>query len=168
MRDSVPAEVATGAPAEASAEVPALPAARPPLVRGPRCPHARRGDRVVEYCGPATISEVVGQGRIIGFGIVCGRHKNAIDKPDTRCKKQVLLGEGSAQMSHSEAKLRLKRWFVVGHMSEDGWPAATKRKEHLKFGGPSLALLASDADGWSDMTEAELDEACRLVPVGGF
>ena len=102
------------------------------------------------------------------FGIVCGRHKNAIDKPDTRCKKQVLLGEGSAQMSHSEAKLRLKRWFVVGHMSEDGWPAATKRKEHLKFGGPGLALLASDADGWSDMTEAELDEACRIVPVGGF
>ena len=60
VRDSVPAEVATGAPAEAPAEVPALPAARPPLVRGPRCPQARRGDRVVEICGPATSSEVMG------------------------------------------------------------------------------------------------------------
>ena len=39
-----------------------------------------------------------GQGRIIGFGIVCGRHKNATGKPDARCKKQVLLGEVSAPM----------------------------------------------------------------------
>ena len=112
----------------------------------------------------------MGRGRVIGFGIMCGRHKNATDRPDTRCKRQVLLGEGPTPMSHQEAKLRLKRWFVSGHMSEASWPAATKRKEHLKFGGVALALLASDAAGWSSMTDAELDEACCIVPGpgGGF
>ena len=106
----------------------------------------------------------MGHGRLIGFGIVCGRHNNASDKPGTRCKRQVLLGEGPTAMSHQEAKLRLKRWYVSGHASEAAWPAATKRTAHVKFGGQSLALLASDAAGWCDMSEAELDDACRIVP----
>ena len=71
-------------------------------------------------------------------------------------------------MSHPEAKLRLKRWFVSGHASEESWPAATKRKEHLKFGGKGSVHLASDSSGWNSMTDAELDEACRCVPGGGF
>ena len=151
------------APDVLPAEVPAIPVAGPPLVRGPRLVQAPRGSRVVEDCG-ARISAVMGHGRLIGFGIVCGRHNNASDKPGTRCKRQVLLGEGPTAMSHQEAKLRLKRWYVSGHASEATWPAATKRTAHVKFGGLSLALLASDAAGWCDMSEAELDDACRIVP----
>ena len=94
---------------------PAIPVAGPPLVRGPRLVQAPRGSRVVEDCG-ARISAVMGHGRLIGFGIVCGRHNNASDKPGTRCKRQVLLGEGPTAMSHQEAKLRLKRWYVSGHV----------------------------------------------------
>ena len=153
------------APHVLPAEVPALPAAEPPLVRGPRLAQAPRGSRVVEDCG-ARISAVMGHGRLIGFGTVCGRHNNASDKPGTRCKRQVLLGEGPTPMSHQEAKLRLKRWYVSGHASEDAWPAAAKRTAHIKFGGQGLALLASDAPGWCDMSEAELDDACRTVPPG--
>ena len=151
------------APDVLPAEVSAIPVAGPPLVRGPRLAPAPRGSRVVEDCG-AQISAVMGHGRLIGFGIVCGRHNNASDKPGTRCKRQVLLGEGPTPMSHQEAKLRLKRWYVVGHVSEAPWPAATKRTAHIKFGGQGLALLASDAPGWCDMSEGELDDACRIVP----
>ena len=154
-------------PTADAADVPAVPVA-PPLVRGPRLPHATPGDRVVDTCGIggfARISEVTQHGRIVGFGMWCGRHCNATDKPGTSCKKQVRLGEGETPMSHREAQLRLKRWFVAGHMQEGLWPEGKKRAEHLNFGGKGLALLASDAPGWSDMTELELNEACSIVPM---
>ena len=151
------------APDVLPAEVPASPVAGPPLVRAPRIAPAPRGRRVVEDVG-APISEVTLHGRLIGFGITCGRHNNLSDQPGTRCKRQVHFGEGPTPMSHQEVKLRLKRWYVSGHASEGLWPVATKRKAHLKFGGQGLALLASDAPGWRDMSEEELDEACRLVP----
>ena len=51
----------------ARVEVPDAPAAEPPLVRGPRAQQARRGSRIVEYCGLATLSEVMSCGRIIGY-----------------------------------------------------------------------------------------------------
>ena len=62
-------------------------------------------------------------GVLLVFGMWCGRHNNAGDKPDTNCKKQILLSEGATPMSHREAQLRLKRWFVAGHMQDGLWPA---------------------------------------------
>ena len=58
----------------------------------------------------------------------------------------------------------MKRWFVGGHFQEAAWRAEKARFEHLKFGGKGLHLLASDADGWSAMSDAELNDACRLAP----
>ena len=106
----------------------------------------------------------MGGGRIIGYGIVCGRHSNATDKPGTQCKKQCLLGRGPRAISHHEAKLRLKRWFVAAHFQEAGWPVGKAREQHLNCGGQSLGFLATGEAGWSDMSEDELNEACRLVP----
>ena len=144
------------------------PIVAPPLARGPRVAQAKRGARIVEECGAwrglATISEVTAHGRVIGYGITCSRHRNAADKPGTQCKKQCLLREGPSAISDHEARQRLKRWYVGGHFQEAAWPAEKVRFEHLKFGGQGLHLLASDADGWSAMSDAELNDACRLVP----
>ena len=63
----VPAAPAAGPPL---VRVPEAPAADPPLVRGPRAAPAPPGSRIVQYCGIATLSEVMGGGRIIGYGIV--------------------------------------------------------------------------------------------------
>ena len=145
--------------------VPEAPAAEPPLVRGPRAPQARPGDRIVEYCDLGTLSEVMGGGRIIGYGITCGRHRNAADKPNTVCKKQCLLGRGPRAISHHEAKLRLKRWFVAGQFLEPGWPAGKQRAHHPKAGGTSLPLFAAGEPGWSEMSEDELNEACCMPPA---
>ena len=149
---------------DAPTHAPAIPAVVPPLARGPRAHQAPRGSRTIGQCGAATLSEVVSGGHIIGYGIVCGRHSNAKDRPDTQCKKQCLLGAGSRPISQSEAKLRLKRWFVTGQLQEAEWPAHSKREKHLTCGGQGLALLASDAAGWSEMSEDELNATCHLLP----
>ena len=67
-------------------------------------------------------------------------------------------------MSHHEAKQRLKRWFISAQFQEGEWDVARVRSEHLKLGGVHLSHLASDAVGWSDMSDDELTEACRIVP----
>ena len=106
----------------------------------------------------------MGGGRVIGYGIACGRHKNATDKRGTQCKKQCLLGKEPRAISHHEAKLRLKRLFVAGQFQEAGWPAGKQRARHLTCGGQSLCLFATGEPGWSEMSEDELNEACRMVP----
>ena len=150
----------------APAPIPAI--AAPPLVRGPRVAQAKRGSRIVEERGVqrglATISEVWASGPVIGYGMICGRHRNAADKPSTQCKKQVHLGDGPTAMSHHEAKQRLKRWFISAQFQEGDWDVARMRSEHLKLGGKHLSDLASDVVGWSDMSDDELNEACQIVP----
>ena len=146
-------------------DAPDAPAAVPPPVRGPRLGQARPGVRVVEVLGLATLSEVTASGRVVGYGITCNRHHNARDKHNTKCKKQCILGTGPLALSHHEAKLRLKRWFLAGQTLEDGWSDALKREHHLKCGGPGLAWLASDQPGWDNMTEEELNEACMRIAV---
>ena len=146
--------------------VPDAPAVAPPLARGPRGQQAPPGARFVQHLGLATLSQVVSGGRVIGYGIVCGRHRNTADKRGSTCKKQCLLhSEGPRAISHDEAKLRLKRWFVLGQFQELAWPAGMKRTTHLKCAGQAMELVASGTPGWSDMTDDELDDACRLVPA---
>ena len=120
-------------------------------------------------CGDfAPLSEVMGSDCVIGYGIVCGRHINVGDKLATQCKKQCLLGQGPNAISHLEARLRLKRWFVAAQFQEESWPIATTRTKHLRcadFGGQQLAFYASDApNALSKLSTVDLDDACHLVP----
>ena len=71
---------------------------------------------------------------------------------------------GPRAISHHEAKLRLKRWFVAGQFQEPAWPVGQQRSHHLKCGGQCLGLFATGEPGWSEMSEDELNEACRVVP----
>ena len=47
---------------------------------------------------------------------------------------------------------------------ELGWPRGKQRAYHLEAGGRSQGLFATGEPGWSEMSEDELDEACRAVP----
>ena len=67
-------------------------------------------------------------------------------------------------MSHAEAKLRLKRWFV-GEV-QNTWDPQTARSSHIKFGGRRLHLLDSGAEGWSNVSEEELNEMARRAGLG--
>ena len=69
-----------------------------------------------------------------------------------------------AVLAGHEAKLRLKRWFVAGQFQEQCWPDGKKRENHLKSEGQGLGLLATGAAGWSEMSDDELNDACRIVP----
>ena len=64
-------------------------------------------------------------------------------------------------MSHAEAKLRLKRWYVAG--AQQTWDPQTARSSHIKFGGMGLCMLDSGAEGWCDIGEEELNEMARRV-----
>ena len=64
-------------------------------------------------------------------------------------------------MSHAEAMLRLKRWYVAG--AQQAWEPRTARTDHTKFGGRGLRLLDSGAEGWCSISEEELNEMARRV-----
>ena len=120
----------------------------------------RPGDRSLEHHGLATIAEVRSRGVLVGFGITCRRHSDASDRPGIVCKKQLLLGNPS--MSHVEAKLRLKRWYVVGTQARaETWCPEKARSSHLGFGGQRLQLLGSDAEEWRDISDEELNDMAR-------
>ena len=122
-------------------------------------PGARRGERTLEENGLATLAEVYLHGVLTGFRITCRCHSDAEDKPGVICIKHLPLG--NPPMSHAEAKLRLKRWYVGG--SQQTWDPQTARSSHLKFGGRSLHMLASGAEGWSSISEEELNDMARQV-----
>ena len=58
----------------------------------------------------------------------------------------------------------MKRWFVAGQFQEEGWPACKQRAHHLNCGDKTLKAFATGEPGWSEMSEDELNEACRMVP----
>ena len=120
---------------------------------------APRGSRAFEEHGLATLAEVKSRGALVGFGITCRCHNDWDDRPGTVCKKQLPLG--NPPMSHAEAKLRLKRWYVAG--ARERFEAQIARTSHVKFGGRSLHMLASDAPGWCDVSEEDLNEMARRV-----
>jgi hypothetical protein len=120
-------------------------------------PSAVAGERVIEVHGLAVLSEVYSHDVLEGFGITCRGHKNCGDKPGIFCKKQLTLGK--TPMSHEEAKLRLKRWYVTG-LTETFDPE-TARTSHIKFGGRGLNKLGSTAPGWCTIPEEDLNEMLR-------
>ena len=64
-------------------------------------------------------------------------------------------------MSHAEAKLRLKRWYVAG--SQEAFDPQTARTSHIKFGGRGLHMLDSGAEGWCSISEEDLNEIARRL-----
>ena len=117
----------------------------------------RRAARALEAHGLATLAEVRSHGVLVGFGITCRCHNNVDDRPGIICKKQLPLG--NPPMSHVEAKLRLKRWYVAG--SQETWDPHTARTSHIKFGGRNLRDLDSRAEGWATITESDLNDMAR-------
>ena len=117
----------------------------------------RRAARALEAHGLATLAEVRSHGVLVGFGITCRCHNNVDDRPGIICKKQLPLG--NPPMSHVEAKLRLKRWYVAG--SQETWDPHTARTSHIKFGGRNLRDLDSRAEGWATITEWDLSDMAR-------
>ena len=117
------------------------------------------GERVIEEHGLAVLSEVWSHGVLEGFGITCRGHNDRHDKPGTICKKQLSLGK--SPMSHEEAKLRLKRWYVAG--LHETWDPQTARSSHIRFGGRGLHKLRSgaEAEGWCTISEEDLNEMAR-------
>ena len=69
-------------------------------------------------------------------------------------------------MSHAEAKLRLKRWYVAG--SQETFDPQVARTSHIKFGGRGLHMLASDAPGWCSVSEEDLNEMARRIGDSAF
>ena len=128
----------------------------PPIIE-----KSARGSRIIEQLGLATLSEIRPNGILIGFGITCKRHTDDADGPGVYCKKHFLLGK--PPISHDEAKLRLKRWFVGGAHAEHGWTVGQSRTEHLRYGGRRLAQLASDTEEWSSIGEDELNGMVAAV-----
>lgn len=117
----------------------------------------RRAARALEAHGLATLAEVRSHGVLVGFGITCRCHNNVDDRPGVICKRELPLG--NPPMSHVEAKLRLKRWYVAG--SQETWDPHTARTSHIKFGGRNLRDLDSRAEGWATITEWDLSDMAR-------
>lgn len=59
----------------------------------------------------------------IGFGLTCGRHKNA--GQGTQCKKQLAFGRGNP-LSNDECVRALKNWLLAGFLIEGGDDARTR------------------------------------------
>ncbi len=99
-------------------------------------------------------AEVAPGGIVIGYGVFCGRHRNSDGTVSTTpCKKMVTIGDSG--MSHAEARIRLKRWLVAGRTT---WlDPDRERQAHIGLGGQQLRAFASDAGGWGDIAEADLD-----------
>ena len=112
---------------------------------------------MIEVHGLVVLSEVYSYDVLEGFGITCRGHTDCHDKPGTICKKQLSLGK--SPMSHEEAKLRLKRWYVAG-LTQTFKPD-TARTSHIKFGGRGLEQLGSTAPGWCTIPEEDLNEMLR-------
>ena len=123
-----------------------------------RGPSVIAGERVIEEHGLAVLSEVWSHDVLEGFGITCRGHNDCHEKPGTICKKQLSLGK--PPMSHEEAKLRLKRWYVAG--LHETFDPQTARSSHIKFGGRALHHLRSGAEtGWCTISEEDLNEMAR-------
>ena len=120
---------------------------------------ALRTARELEAHGLATLSEVWQSRVLVGFGITCRCHNNRDDKPGTICKKQILLG--NPPITHTEAKLRLKRWYVAG--AQGTWDPPTARSSHVYFGGRGLRMLDSGAVAWRGISENELNDIGRGI-----
>ena len=104
------------------------------------------------------IAEIRHHGKVIGWGVTCGRHWNADDHGRTPCKRAITFGNSG--LSSEELQRRLKRWWVAGTY-DTTWPDnGKKRTHHVKMGGTFLRDFASGE--WQDLTDDDLEQICRL------
>ena len=141
---------AAGSSGAASSSGPAAAASGPVPVP----PRSKAGENVIELAGGKfPISRIESHGVLIGYGIVCGLHKNECGLHDkTPCKKTLTFGKGRcAPIPEEEAKKRLKRWLVSSHDLDP----ECERKSHVQLGGPQMKDFASDAGDppWSDLDD---------------
>ena len=127
------------------------------------------GDRFVEEHGIARIYETREHGILNGYRITCCRHHNGKHDRGPQCQKHLALGKGTGavQLSRSECRLRLKRWFVIGNTpaAEAKWGAEQQRTGHVNgLGGRRLAELDSDGGLLADVSEEDLNRMCSNIP----
>ena len=91
-----------------------------------------------------------------------GATKIVVTRRAFSVKKQSALGK--TPMSHEEAKLRLKRWYVTGLI--ETFDPEIARTSHIKFGGRGLNKLGSTAAGWCTISEEDLNEMLRRASDG--
>ena len=104
------------------------------------------------------IAEIRCAGKIIGWGVTCGRHWNADDHGRTPCKRAVTFGKSG--LSSEELQRRLKRWWVAGTY-DTTWPDNGRaRSHHVEMGGKFLRDFGSQV--WRDLTDDDLERICRL------
>ena len=79
----------------------------------------------------------------IGWGCVCGRHRNSHDKPKSAaCKKQITYGlPGSSFLNDAQCIVRLKRWLVLGLYLRE---STRQRQDHLDFNARELTDLSEE------------------------
>lgn len=102
-------------------------------------PAMPRTNRAVAW-GDFGIARVFRRGVHVAWGITCGQHSNAADRPGCVCKKQMAQGT----MTDDEIVRRLKNWVLAGAGVD---PSPSMRSKHLEINPKDLGLL----------TDAELD-----------
>ena len=89
----------------------------------------------------------------VGYGVTCARHCNANGlNAKTPCKKSLQIGQ--IGITEQEARLRLKRWVVMGKIGK--LKEGLERQSHIACGGTQLSDLASGVCGWSEL-DPDLD-----------
>lgn len=102
--------------------------------------------------GPFSIAPVSrrnndGTFTLLGYGCVCGRHRNVNDSIE--CKKQLCMGKS---LSADECRVRLKLWLLEGVQLDD-LPMA--RTAHLRH-NPRLIQLVPEEDADRRLAESGL------------
>ena len=137
-------------PAEAEAAVP--PAEPPPKPVRVFVGKQRRG---VPW-GPFQIAPIYSQGSHIGWGAICGLHKDPFESTN-QCRKAITL-KPEQGIDDEICVLRLKRWLLAG-TDDTGWPQHCLRTHHVYLGGTNLITFA---EGKSEIEmDQEIQQAQR-------
>jgi hypothetical protein len=115
---------------------------------------AKANERVIEWWdGRFPFAKILSNGFLTGYGVVCGLHVNKTGVcANTPCKKSITIG--TSGITEDEARKRLKRWIIQGHIETLDEESA--RQDHVHRGGVQLRDLASDNAGWADL-DPDLD-----------
>ena len=109
-------------------------------------------------------SQIAPGGVLKRYGVLCCRcrHTNNADGTvkHTPCKKMVTIGKSG--LTQEEARLRLKRWLVVG--STGRLDPERERQSHIGMGGWHLSKFDSVKPGWGEIPESDLDKMIAGMP----
>ena len=162
---SVPggASSSSGTPTIAVPAAIAAPAAAAPATAAragcdPATYRASATETVIEWWdGRFPFARIRSGKKLIGWGCTCGSHTNADgSQRGTACKKTVAIG--ALGLSEDDARKRLKRWVIMGHLHE--LDPLRERASHIGIGGRYLEQLADTStvgsSQWAEL-DADLD-----------